>query len=161
MKYTIEDLAAGRCAVKNDGTLEELKEVLKLAFPSDKTNTNGTCTFYHKISGGSSWVTSNNTNIPTQSVKDFISKDNPETQESILQEAERIVNGDRATDYGDMKESFEKIAKGWSVIANAEISAKQVGLMMIWLKMMRENNAHKRDNLVDVAGYAHCVNEVV
>lgn len=31
--FTIEDLANGKCAVVNDGSLEELGEVLKLAFP--------------------------------------------------------------------------------------------------------------------------------
>lgn len=31
--------------------------------------------------------------------------------ESILQEAERIINGDRAEQYGDAAESFADIAK--------------------------------------------------
>lgn len=83
-----------------------------------------------------------------------------ETQESILQEAERIVNGDRNQDYGDMKTSFENIAKGWSVIAGKEISAHQVGLMMVWLKICRENNKPKRDNIVDIAGYAECLSRI-
>lgn len=81
-------------------------------------------------------------------------------KESILQEAERIVNGDRNQDYGDMNESFSNIAKGWSVIAGTEITPHQVGLMMIWLKVCRENNKHKRDNLVDVIGYAHCISKL-
>lgn len=81
-------------------------------------------------------------------------------KESILQEAERIVNGDRNDDYGDMKKSFENIAKGWSVIANSEITAHQVGLMMVWLKVCRENNKPKRDNLVDIAGYAECTSRI-
>lgn len=33
--FTIEDFKNGKCAVKNDGTLRELSEVLKLAFPND------------------------------------------------------------------------------------------------------------------------------
>jgi hypothetical protein len=37
MKYTIKDLSTGKCAVKNDGTIRQLEEVLKLAFPNDPT----------------------------------------------------------------------------------------------------------------------------
>ena len=38
MKYTIEDLRNGDCAVINDGTKEELQKVLNLAFPDDFSN---------------------------------------------------------------------------------------------------------------------------
>lgn len=34
MKYTIQDLSEGKYDVINDSTLEELKKVLKLAFPN-------------------------------------------------------------------------------------------------------------------------------
>lgn len=79
---------------------------------------------------------------------------------SILQEAEEIVNGERAQAYGPALPSFSNIAKGWSVIAGSEITPQQVGLMMMWLKMCRENNKHQRDNLVDAAGYAHLVQKM-
>lgn len=78
-------------------------------------------------------------------------------KKSILQKAEEIVSGDRAEDYGDMRTSFDNIAKMWSVIVGKEVSARQVGLMMIALKLCRENNKHKEDNLVDCAGYAKCI----
>lgn len=81
-------------------------------------------------------------------------------QKSILQEAEEIVNGDRQQDYGDMQQSFDNIAKMWSVIAGTEISARQVGLMMISLKVVRDNNKPKRDNVVDIAGYAFCTSKL-
>lgn len=80
--------------------------------------------------------------------------------ESILQEAERLINGDRADAYGDAKESFENVAKGWSVIFGKEVTGRQVGLAMTWLKMCRENNNHKRDNLVDLAGYAALIEKL-
>lgn len=75
------------------------------------------------------------------------------SNKSILEEAEEIVGGDRATDYGDAQESFDNIAKGWSIIVGSEITGPMVATMMIWLKMIRENNKHKRDNLVDIVGY--------
>lgn len=80
--------------------------------------------------------------------------------ESILQEAERIINGDRREAYGDVKESFENVAKGWAVIFGNEVSGRQVGLAMSWLKICRENNNHKRDNLVDLAGYAALIDKL-
>lgn len=79
---------------------------------------------------------------------------------SILQEAEEIVNGERAQPYGPALTSFSNIAKGWSVITGTEITPQQVGLMMMWLKICRENNKHQRDNLTDVAGYAHLVQKM-
>lgn len=82
-------------------------------------------------------------------------------EKTILEEALEVVNGERAVDYGDMKTSFSNIAKGWSVIAKTEISPSQVALMMIWLKISRENNNHKRDNLVDIVGYTQCLDTIL
>lgn len=74
--------------------------------------------------------------------------------ESILQEAERLISADRRAEYGSAQESFNSIAKGWSEILTCPVSAKQVALCMIWLKLMREKAGDKRDNWVDMAGYA-------
>lgn len=85
---------------------------------------------------------------------------NTPTKESILREAERIINGSRAEDYGDVTENFKKIADGWSVIFGVEVSPRQVGHAMIWLKTCRDLNTPKRDNLVDIAGYAGCIDKM-
>ena len=74
----------------------------------------------------------------------------------ILEEALAITNGDRATDYGDMKESFDRIAELWSPILGVPVTAKQVALCMIQLKISRCLTSDKRDNWVDIAGYARC-----
>jgi hypothetical protein len=75
MKYTIEDLRNGKCAVRNDGTAEELIEVLSLAFPEDKRAylIGGAHKFYYK-SPYNNWGFSmvDSTELPTQSVKDFL-----------------------------------------------------------------------------------------
>jgi hypothetical protein len=73
-KYTIEDLAQGRCAVINDGSLEELREVLSNAFDWDiKYSVGRSVTYYFKHPMyDKSWQCSNGTNLPTQSVKDFL-----------------------------------------------------------------------------------------
>ncbi len=72
----------------------------------------------------------------------------------ILQEAAEILSGDRRDSYGDVDESFNKLAKMWSLILGAPVTRSQVCLCMIGLKITREMNCHKRDNLVDLAGYS-------
>lgn len=72
---------------------------------------------------------------------------------SILTEAEQIINGPRRDAYGPVEESFERIALTWSGILGHPITAQQVALMMIGLKVCREANSHHRDNLVDIVGY--------
>ena len=48
MKYTIKDLREGKCAVINDGTLEQLQDVLKKAFPNDVSIPEGGAYYYGK-----------------------------------------------------------------------------------------------------------------
>jgi hypothetical protein len=73
--------------------------------------------------------------------------------ETILQEADRLVSTDRQADYGHPFDNCTDIAIGWRVIFCHGITAENVALAMVWLKICRELNAHKRDNLVDGAGY--------
>ena len=69
--YTIEDLKNGKCAVINDGTVEELREVLKLAFPNDNTIPVGDSYCYYSL--GNMWFSElTHVSLPTQSVKDFL-----------------------------------------------------------------------------------------
>ena len=72
---------------------------------------------------------------------------------NILQEAEDIVGGERLKTYGPPRESFERIAALWSAYVNTPITPVDVAHLMILLKVSR-NKKHKRDNLVDIAGYA-------
>lgn len=78
-------------------------------------------------------------------------------KESILQEAERVVNGPRRVAYNHPLDNFTSIAQLWSAFLGMDISAEQVGLMMILFKIPRENFKHGRDHLVDIAGYAQCI----
>jgi hypothetical protein len=77
--------------------------------------------------------------------------------ESILQEAERLVHGDRGADYGHPLDDFSRTALMWSAILDAEVTAEQVGLCMMAVKISRQCNRPKRDNMVDAAGYAETV----
>jgi ribosomal protein L20 len=72
----------------------------------------------------------------------------------ILTEAQQLVMGDRGDAYGDPAHKYRVMAKMWSAILNQEITPEQVVLCMLAVKLTRETIKHKRDNLVDLAGYS-------
>jgi len=73
---------------------------------------------------------------------------------SLLCEALELIDGDRQNDYGDFGAEAVKLAAGFSALAGFTISPDTVPLMLMWLKMVRQAHKHKRDNLVDLVGYA-------
>ena len=75
-------------------------------------------------------------------------------QINILDIAKGVVLGERQKAYGSPKKNFEKVAKYWSNYLNVEIRPKDVAMMMILLKVSREENKHTQDNLIDIAGYS-------
>lgn len=80
---------------------------------------------------------------------------------SILLEAQGLVHGDRGTDYGHPLDDFTRTAQMWSAIIGYPVSAEKVGLCMCAVKISRQCNRPKRDNLVDLAGYAETVSMVI
>lgn len=79
----------------------------------------------------------------------------------ILLEAHSLVNGDRNKQYGNPLDDFSRTAAMWSAILGVPVAAEQVGLCMIAVKISRQCNAPKRDNMTDAAGYAATVQMVV
>jgi hypothetical protein len=75
--------------------------------------------------------------------------------QSLLSEAQKIIE-ERGKDYGDINQSFERIAKFWSAYKGVEITPHEVADMMILLKISRNVTSRKPDNLVDIIGYAEC-----
>ena len=75
------------------------------------------------------------------------------SEKTILKEAEELVYGDRNKDYGTVTDNFTTIAKLWSVVLNQNVTAEQVALCMVQVKVARQLFKPKRDNLVDGAGY--------
>lgn len=73
----------------------------------------------------------------------------------VLNIANNLISGDRARDYGDAKENFQRIARLWSVYAGREFTEVDVGVMMMLLKIARlsHTNTHE-DSYFDIAGYA-------
>ena len=85
---------------------------------------------------------------------------------SIFDEAEQIVNGPRHAEYGPVRESFQAIGDVWTgilaaagVITNQEahVRAEDVALCMLGLKLVRYAHGQGRDSMVDMAGYARCL----
>lgn len=76
--------------------------------------------------------------------------------EDILHEAYRLTTGERNNSYGPPTQDFERTAKIWSAVLGKEVTAAEVALCMIGLKISRATWSDKRDNYVDIAGYARC-----
>lgn len=73
-----------------------------------------------------------------------------------LREAARIIAGDRDTQYGAPEDNLGRIARIWSVIFGIEITAQDVAMAMVGLKMARYVNKgqFQPDTWIDIAGYA-------
>jgi hypothetical protein len=80
--------------------------------------------------------------------------------ESILDEAKRITEGTRRAEYGAPADDFARAAQMWTGILarklrdGQHVTAMDIPLCMVAVKLARESHYHKRDNLVDIAGYA-------
>ena len=75
------------------------------------------------------------------------------SRSNVLTQADKLVNGARADEYGDAKQNFEDIAKLWSVLLGTEVTAQQVALCMIAVKSARLMKSDSPDSWVDICGY--------
>lgn len=79
---------------------------------------------------------------------------------TILQEAQSLVYGARNADYGHPADDFAAVAKAFNAYIEKKynivgpLEATDVPIFQMIVKIMREANKPKRDNLVDIAGYA-------
>jgi hypothetical protein len=89
----------------------------------------------------------------------------------VLRDALEVINGERQDQYGSPEDSFALIAEYWAVYLRNKIQKERgnidvndyifsefiqgddVAYMMTLFKIARENFQHKKDNLVDAAGY--------
>lgn len=79
-------------------------------------------------------------------------------QESALEEAQRLVHGDRGAAYGHPADDFARSGRMWGAILGIpDVPPELVGLCMAAVKISREVNSPRRDNRVDLAGYAETV----
>lgn len=78
----------------------------------------------------------------------------------ILEEAYQLTAGERNKDYGHPYDDFSRTAEMWNAMFADRITepfkASDVARAMICIKLSRSVHAPKRDNWVDIAGYARC-----
>ena len=73
----------------------------------------------------------------------------------ICRRAADLVAGERARQHGQARIAHTRIAALWSAYLDHPITAHDVAILMILLKVARtKNGAINFDNYVDVAGYA-------
>ena len=79
---------------------------------------------------------------------------------SILDQAKNIIE-ERGEDYGDPHANLAAIGKAWSgylfqrgyLMPDDQLSPSDVAILMALLKLVRQGNRHKDDNLLDAIGY--------
>lgn len=82
-------------------------------------------------------------------------------RKEILESAIQIVCSERQDQYGEPEDTFSAIAELWSVYLGKAVSAEDVALMMVLLKIARmKAGKFKADNYVDLCGYGALAYEV-
>ena len=90
------------------------------------------------------------------------------TKEEILKKARDLVTGDRNETHGDAFQNHAEIAEFWNIYLDkklqpmASITAEDVAIMMILLKVSRHTQGEKfnLDNFIDMAGYSAIAGEI-
>jgi hypothetical protein len=78
---------------------------------------------------------------------------------SILLQADALIHGDRARQYGNVKDNFGR----WANLCNImgiEVTAQELAMISVLGKLAREANKKKTDNIVDAAGYLGLYDEL-
>jgi len=82
--------------------------------------------------------------------------------QSILEEAQSLVHGDRNATYGFPWEDYARTVGAFKALMGdkkiADMTPEDGMMFMVCVKLSRQINLPKRDNLVDAAGYLECIN---
>ena len=90
------------------------------------------------------------------------------SKEEILKKAKDLISGDRNDTHGDAFQNHAEIAEFWNIFLDgklrpmANITAQDVAIMMILLKVSRSTQGEKFniDNFIDMVGYAAIAGEI-
>ena len=80
---------------------------------------------------------------------------------NILKEADQIINvrsEEKERMYGPFEEGMERAAMIASGCTGKDITAKDMYMCMVALKLSRESYSHKEDNLLDAVAYIGSLN---
>ena len=91
----------------------------------------------------------------TKSNKDESTQDTLTVCKDCLEEAGKIVRGNREDTYGPAERNLSRIAEMWSAYLAHPVTPRQVAVMMVLLKVSRDAFKPKHDNMVDICGYAY------
>lgn len=72
---------------------------------------------------------------------------------TVAVDAINLVEGDRNDSYGPPEENLGRIAGMWSSFLGCEITAEDVALMMVLVKISRSRAGYSRDTAVDGVAY--------
>jgi hypothetical protein len=87
-------------------------------------------------------------------------EEEPENHNSILLQADKIVNGDRNDQYGDPKIAFGEYKQILSATFGIELTEAQICKVMMAIKLGRMKYKYKEDSLVDLCGYTEILNRL-
>lgn len=81
--------------------------------------------------------------------------------EQLLQRS-LLIFEERRANYGLAKHHFREVAKRWSLVLDKEVRPDQVVKCLIDLKLARlKENPNHLDSIIDIAGYAAVLAEVL
>jgi hypothetical protein len=72
----------------------------------------------------------------------------------LLDEANDLIHNERAEAYGSALENATAWAQMFSAATGLDVRPEHYPVAHICTKLVRERHKHKRDNWVDIAGYA-------
>ena len=81
----------------------------------------------------------------------------------VALEADKLVYGDRNASYGHPYDDYLCTSRMWEAILllpPGSIGPEKAALMMALMKVSRASRKYKRDNYVDLCGYAECANRI-
>jgi len=83
------------------------------------------------------------------------------TPEQLLEQAASVVR-DRRHTYGQAHDLFERVAARWSQVLGVSVTARQVAVCLIDVKVARlTHNPRHLDSIIDIAGYAAILAELL
>lgn len=125
----IEELRAGEAAVKYDGTLEELRIILRVAFPHDLSILTGGNRYYLRSNNiPSHWMSTSNIKIKSYSVKDFFVK---------------VKSYKVKPEYVDFINSYTTVFKSFDAESYARDILEGAGVLDLWFDKVYEEKLPK------------------
>ena len=84
-----------------------------------------------------------------------------EKTKEFLEKANTLIAGDREKDYGDKVHNHKNIARLWSAYKDIEITAHDVAVMMVLLKIASTKLGEiSEDTYIDMSAYSAIAGEI-